>query len=103
MKDKSSQTNSEIQKGKFCLKYTSSFFGGGGEYLSKELTQLKMSPLEKRHQHLSVKSSFLTNKAVLRTPCMLPLTFGLHHLSMDAELSCSTSRHSEDDDEDGVP
>ena len=30
MKDKSSQTNSEIQKGKFCLKYTSSFFGGGG-------------------------------------------------------------------------
>ena len=63
-----------------------------------------MSPLEERHQHLPVKSSFLTNKAVLRTPCMLPLTFGLHHLSMDTELSFSISCHSEDDDEeDGVP
>ena len=35
MKDKSSQTNSEIQKGKFCLKYTSSFFWGGGDTLAK--------------------------------------------------------------------
>ena len=34
---------------------------------------------------------------------MLPLTFGLHHLSMDTELSFSISCHSEDDDEDGVP
>ena len=58
-----------------------------------------MSPSEERHQHLSVKSSFLTNKAA---------AFGLWFelflmMSMDAELSCSISCYSEDDDEDGVP